>query len=144
MPAAPAASRSPLPRPKPQPQPARPKMTSLRPSAAQHKSVSSVKKSPALQQQKQQKQNHHHQQRSQPARSGPKPGSKARAAPLGRLARSTPHPRSPQTHQHVHRHIPSGKHGSSPVYVVCKRKHYDDGFYARCQRVLRRWVKWGR
>ncbi|THG96281.1 hypothetical protein EW145_g7806 [Phellinidium pouzarii] len=54
--------------------------------------------------------------------------------------------RSAQTQQHVHRQVTSGKHGvpGKAVYVVCNRKHYDDGLYARCQRVLRRWVKWGR
>ncbi|OCB87366.1 hypothetical protein A7U60_g5506 [Sanghuangporus baumii] len=43
--------------------------------------------------------------------------------------------------QHVHRQ--PGSSSSRPVYVVCNRKHADEGFYARCQKILRRYVTWG-
>lgn len=151
--------------------PARPKMASPRPSATQHKSSSSVKKSTKPSSSSQPKRT---QQRAQPSRSAHKSGSSSSKrsqakAVAGRILHSTPSKslrfssfghscnpyyalvehhssRSAQKVQHVHRHTTGGKNGSSsrPVYVVCDRKHYDNGLYARCQRVLRRFVKWDR
>lgn len=54
--------------------------------------------------------------------------------------RSTSHEHG---HHHHHHHSSHSAANGQPQYVVrCNRKHSDDGFYSRCQRMLTKWVKW--
>lgn len=81
--------------------------------------------------------NHSGQSRAPPvAKPKAMPSSRPRAAD----SQERHHRSTPAATQHVHR-TSGGRHGQ-PIYVVCDRKHVDDGFYAKCQKVLSRFVTW--
>ena len=69
-------------------------------------------------------------------------GSGSRERSSSSAHRHHEHSRSGHSHSHSHGVPIQTANGRQIVYVRCDKKHVEDGFIGRCQKVLRQYVKW--